>query len=82
MLEDSGYRILSSAPISLRGCSNPASWLSLSLSLSLASSASSAQPQRNKFALLSTEMGETVGPRLRELVSHGRRKPGGMIHAT
>ena len=80
MLEDSGYRILSSAPISLRGCLNPASWLSLSLSL--ASSASSAQPQRNKFALLSTEMGETVGPRLRELVSHGRRKPGGMIHAT
>ena len=28
------------------------------------------------------EMGERVGPRLRELASRGRRKPGGGIHAT
>ena len=29
-----------------------------------------------------TEMGERVGPRLRELASRGRREPGGGIHAT
>ena len=29
-----------------------------------------------------TEMGERVDPRLRELASRGRRKPGGGIHAT
>ena len=29
-----------------------------------------------------TEMGERVGPRLRELASRGRREPGGRIHAT
>ena len=31
---------------------------------------------------ITTEMAERVGPRLRELASGGRRKPGGGIHAT
>ena len=29
-----------------------------------------------------TELGYKVGPRLRELVPHGQREPGGGIHAT
>ena len=38
----------------------------------------------NAFARLvvCTEMGEKVGPRLRELASRSRRKLGGGIHAT
>ena len=44
-------------------------------------------PQKRSYnvvhgLLQSTEMGERVDPRLRELASRGRRKLGGGIHAT